>query len=107
MFTQLSPCLNLLARIASYTVSSLFVQATCVTNTESRKLVKYPGATGSRSYEVSRNGEEDPFELFKKTHISPNPDNAYSGNVKMTIVSPPKFCNLMHVLQMTCAVFIP
>ena len=80
------------------------MQATCATNTESRKLVKYPGATGSRSYEVSREGEEDALELFKKTHISPNPDNAYSGNVKIAIVSPPKFCNMMHVLQMTWAV---
>ena len=46
----------------------------------------YPAATGSRSYEVVCNGEDNAFELFKKTHCSPR--NGFTPNVKKAIVSP-------------------
>ncbi|KAM0911326.1 hypothetical protein ACQ4PT_013537 [Festuca glaucescens] len=62
-------------------------QKTCKANSDNRKSVKYPAATGSHNYEVSCNGEEDALELFKTTHISPNPDSAYSDNVKRAIIS--------------------
>ncbi|KAM0890524.1 hypothetical protein ACQ4PT_026992 [Festuca glaucescens] len=101
-FLNCSPGLSSLARVASYTLFSLCVQKTSEANSKNRKSVKYTVVTGSRSYEVFCNGEEDAFEMFKKTHISPNPKRKYRDNVNRAIVSPPQFFILCHLCVHAC-----
>lgn len=50
----------------------------------------FPSATGSRSYEVFCDMDEDAFELFKSTHRSRT--RGFSSPVRKAIVRPSEFC---------------
>ena len=71
---------------------------TCQKARESRRAVRFPGATGSRSYEVICNNMEakaNAFQLFKDTHFSFR-KHGFTSLVKTSIVSPSKLCTTLN-----------